>query len=267
MPTMNTVGFSRVHVVGPEETLLDIARQYGLGFNELALLYPGMDPWVPPEGFELEIPLTWVLPPTRHEAVVINIPEMRLYRFFPEHKLVKTYPIGIGKQGFNTPVTVTSVVTRELHPEWTVPEPLREKVGRAVVPPGPANPLGDYWIGLAAGNIGIHGTNFPWGIGRRVSHGCIRMYPEHVETFFNEVIVGTRVEIIYEPVKVGFRDKVVFLEVHPDIDHRIFDIYRHAESVLEKRGLLAGIDREKVRRAVAAQNGVPVPVGIVQNLN
>lgn len=263
VPVMNIAGFKTTHLISEQETLLDIARDYGLGFNEIELLHPDIDPWLPPEGRKIEIPLMWALPTTSHEEVVINIPEMRLYRFFPGHNLVKTYPIGIGRQGMDTPITDTKVATRIKDPDWTVPPESRDKMGVAIVPPGPSNPLGNRWIGLALDQLGIHGTNFAWGIGRRVSQGCIRMYPEHVESFFNEVSLGTTVEIIYEPVKIGIRDNTIFVEIHPDI-HNIFpDMYSHAESLLDERGLLRGVDREKLGRAVGEQNGMPQPVGII----
>ncbi|MCF8025418.1 MAG: L,D-transpeptidase family protein [Desulfobacteraceae bacterium] len=260
---MNVIGFMQPHVIKKSETLLDIAREYGLGYNEIALLYPDMDSWAPPKGEKIDIPSVWILPPARHEGVVINIPEMRLYRFIPRQKLVKTYPIGIGRQGFKTPLTDTRVAALIRHPDWTVPPDMREKLGRAIVPPGPANPLGDYWIGLAIDNIGIHGTNFPWGIGRRVSHGCLRMYPEHIKSFFYEVEVGTGVEIVYKPVKVGIRDDKIFVEIHPDIHDIIPDMYKHAESLLKERELLTGVDHKRLYRAVAEENGVPAPVGII----
>jgi len=263
VPAMSLIGYEQIHVIGKNETLLDIARQYGLGYNELKNLYPGLDPWVPPAGMEISIPGFRILPDTKSKSVVINIPEMRLYKFFPEHHLVKTYPIGIGRQGFNTPTGQTRVVTRQKDPEWTVTEASRERVGKAVVPPGPDNPLGKYWVGLADNRIGIHGTNFAWGIGRRVSQGCIRMYPEHIETFFNEVSVGDVVEIIYAPVKAGVHGNTIFLEIHPDIHDIVSDIYSHAEMILKERGLLSGVDRQLMRQAIAAKRGVPEPVGIV----
>lgn len=260
---MSVAGFKESHIISKKETLLDIARDYGLGFNEIELLYPEMDPWLPPEGKTIDIPLLWVLPDTRLESVVINIPEMRLYRFFPEHKLVKTYPIGIGRQGMNTPIEDTMVVARIKDPDWTVPPGTRNRTGRAIVPPGPDNPLGDRWIGLGLDHLGIHGTNFAWGIGRRVSQGCIRMYQEHVKTFFNEVSVGTGVEIVYEPVKVGIQGNKIFVEIHPDIHDIIPDMYKHAEQLLKEKALLTGVDAERLRRAVLEQNGVPAPVGII----
>ncbi|MFW6414842.1 MAG: L,D-transpeptidase family protein [Thermodesulfobacteriota bacterium] len=262
-PVMNVAGFKVMHEISEQETLLDIARDYGLGFNEMELLYPDMDPWLPSEGKKVVIPLRWVLPPTRHEAVVINIPEMRLYRFFPEDRLVKTYPVGIARQGKNTPITDTKVVEHIKNPNWTAPDNSQNENNSSVVPPGPSNPLGNRWIGLGVDHTGIHGTNFAWSIGRRSSQGCIRMYPEDVKEFFNEALMGTRVEIIYEPVKVGVRDSKIFVEVHPDINDLIPDLYEHAVSLLEERALLAGVDREKLRDAVAEKNGMPRAVGII----
>ncbi len=259
----NVVGFIESHAVKKNETLLDIAREYGLGFNELKCLYPELDPWVPPEGTKIDIPLMWVLPSTRFEEVVVNIAEMRLYRFFPKYKMVKTYPVGTARKGFETPVSETRVAERILHPHWTAPPGIRCGSGRESVPPGPENPLGDYWIGLKGCRIGIHSTNNPWGVGRRVSHGCFRMYPEHMKEFFKEVSVGTRVEIIYEPVKAGTRDNRIFIEVHPDVNEKIPDMPGHARDLLEEKGLLPWVDNCRLHRAVSEKNGVPVLVGIV----
>ncbi|MFP4667391.1 MAG: L,D-transpeptidase family protein [Desulfobacterales bacterium] len=260
---MSVVGIKERHVISKEETLLDIAREHGLGFNEIKLAHPGMDPWVPPEGRTIDIPLIWVLPETGYEDIVINIPEMRLYRFFPDLGLVKTYPIGIGRQGMDTPITDTKVAAKIKNPDWTVPEDTRQRIEKAIIPPGPDNPLGKRWIGLDLDQIGIHGTNFPWGIGRRVSQGCIRMYPEHIKTFFNEVSVNDKVEIIYEPVKVGTVNGTIFVEIHPDI-HGIFpDMYKRAQQLLKERAMLPGVDQKKLRIAAAEQNGVPEPVGII----
>ena len=263
VPVMNIAGSRATHEISKQETLLDIARDYGLGFNDLELLYPEMDPWLPPEGKKIDIPLMWVLPPIRLEAVVINIPEMRLYRFFPENKLVKTYPVGIAKQGMNTPITDTKVAEHIKNPNWTDPNDSRNETDNSVVPPGQSNPLGKRWIGLGVDHIGIHGTNFAWSIGRRVSQGCIRMYPEDVKNFFNEALMGTRVEIIYEPVKVGIRDNEIFVEVHPDINDVFPDLYERAISLLEETALLADVDKEKLREAVVEQNGMPRKVGII----
>ena len=255
------VGCIQMHTIAPKETLLDIARNYGLGFNEIQLPYHHLDPWIPEPGLCLSIPTQWVLPPTKHEGVVINLPEMRLYRFFPLIKMVKTYPVGIGDLGWETPQGVYRVVEHEVDPTWEIPPSLQEKYGITWVPPGPENPLGKYWIGLSRKGYGIHGTNFPWGVGRLVSHGCIRLYPEHINQLFKEIPLGTPVEIIYEPVKIGFRNGEIFLEVHPDPYKKFVDLETHTRSRLQELGLWGYISKEGLQVALKTRNGVPAKIG------
>jgi L,D-transpeptidase ErfK/SrfK len=255
------VGVVRLHTVTPKETLLDIARNYEIGFNEIQLLHPGADPWIPEPGSELAIPTQWVLPPTKHEGIVINIPEMRLYRFFPKIKAVKTYPIGIGDRETPTPEGTCWVADRSVYPTWTIPDSLRSKYPVAAIPPGPDNPLGKYWLGLSRKGYGIHGTNFPWCVGRSVSNGCIRLYPEHIEQLFHETPVMTRVEIVYEPVKVGFQKGRIFVEVHPDTYGRIQEMEQYAVSRLQEHVNLKYVSLDLLRSALAGCSGVPVPVG------
>jgi len=259
----SVIGGITMHLTGRGETLLDIARKYGLGFNELKMPHPDIDPWVVPSGSELQIPLCWVIPPTRFEAIVINLPEMRLYHFFPTIGLVKTYALGIGNVGRQTPVGTYKIVDRQVDPVWEIPPFLRPKYGVSKIPPGPSNPLGKYWMGLSAKGYGIHGTNFPWGVGRLVSNGCIRLYPEDIAVLFNEVETGTVVEIIYEPVKIGLRNQEIFLEVHPDIYGNIPNMLNYAIKRLETCGLLSNVSMELVERTVDVADGVPVSIGIL----
>lgn len=260
--TWNTVvGVVRIHTVGPQETLLDIARQYGLGFNEIELFHPDADPWIPEPGSELAIPTQWVLPPTKHEGIVINVPEMRLYRFFPSIKAVKTYPVGVGAQETPTPEGTAWVVDRSVYPTWVIPDSLQSKYTVAAIPPGPDNPLGKYWLGISRKGYGIHGTNFPWCVGRAVSNGCIRLYPEHIERLFQETPVMTRVEIVYEPLKVGFRHGQVFVEVHPDLYGRIQAMEEYAVRRLRENVDMRCVSVDLLRAALADCRGVPVSVG------
>ena len=260
------VGFMQAHTVREHETLLDIARLYGLGFNEIQLLYPGTDPWIPEPGSVVTIPTEWVLPATRHEGIVINVPEMRLYRFFPKIHAVKTYPIGIGDQATRTPEGTCRVADRQVYPTWVIPDSLRWKYAVSMIPPGPENPLGKYWLGLSREGYGIHGTNFPWCVGRSVSNGCIRLYPEHIEQLFQETPVGTSVEIVYEPVKVGFRDGKVFVEVHPDLYGKIHRMEDYALERLQESVGLRCVSMELLRTALKECKGVPVPVGSLKDL-
>jgi len=262
VPLMPVIGFMQHHKIGKGETLLDIAREYGLGYNEIMLSNPGTDPWLPGTGKIITVPSLWILP-ARHEAVVINIPELRLYRFFRKHRMVKTYPIGIGREGFETPQTVCRVVERQVHPSWTVPPHARSYYRQAIIPPGPDNPLGDYWIGLSVDRLGIHGTHFPWGVGRRVSHGCMRLYPEDIVQLFHETPVGTPVEILYEPVKIGQRGDLLFLESHPDIHNRIGDLELHAWYLIRSHGVERFVYPEAVKRCIEARKGIPTVVGSI----
>jgi L,D-transpeptidase ErfK/SrfK len=265
--TWNTVaGFMQVHTVGKNETLLDIGRLYGLGFNEIQLLHPRTDPWIPEPGSDLAIPTEWVLPATRHQGIVINLPEMRLYRFFPRIKAVKTYPIGIGDLASRTPEGTCWVADRSVDPTWVVPASLKEKYDVRMILPGPENPLGKYWLGLSQKGYGIHGTNFAWCVGRSVSNGCIRLYPEHIEQLFQETPAGTWVEIIYEPVKVGFREGQIYVEVHPDLYGRYVRMEEYAIQRLQESVGLGSVSIELLRAALQECNGVPVAVGSLQDL-
>jgi L,D-transpeptidase ErfK/SrfK len=258
------VGAIRHHIVTPKETLLDITRNFDLGYLEMARLYPEMDPWNPDPGQKLIIPTQWVLPSTKLHGIVINLPEMRLYHFFPKIKMVTTYPVGVGVAGWETPVAVGRVIGRRIDPTWTVPKSLRAKYGITSIPPGPNNPLGKYWIGLSIKGYGIHGTNFPWGVGRLVSHGCIRLYPEDIAILFENVSVNTPVEIVYEPVKIGTRDNMIFMEVHPDIYKKIPDLQSQTFRRLQVLGMLQCVSASKVKDALNKQSGVPVRVGFLK---
>jgi L,D-transpeptidase ErfK/SrfK len=259
------VGYLQRHTITEGETLLDICRRYGSGFNEVSLLYPRMDPWIPPVGRDLIVPTAWVLPSTRYEQVVINLAELRLYRFFPRIKMVKTYPVGIGDLGSETPEGIYRIRDKEPHPVWVVPHSMRESYDVMKIPPGPKNPLGRYWMGLSRKGYGIHGTHFPWGVGRLVSHGCVRLYPEDIVRLFEEVSIGTYVEIIYEPVKIGFGNGQVYLEVHPDVYGRVEDMERYAFERLRTKGVFDSISIEQTKAALRRQSGIPVCIGTLEN--
>lgn len=257
------VGWLDGHTVTKGDTLLDIARDRELGFNEIQILYPNVDPWTPEPGLYLTIPVRFILPSSKYEGLVINIPELRLYRFIAEKNLVETYPVGIGTEEFETPMGDYRVIDRQKDPVWVVPPSLREKYAFAQMPAGPQNPLGAFWLGLSAKHIGIHGTNFPWAVGRQVSRGCIRLYPEHIKRLYPEVLVGTRVEIIYEPVKVGFLNGDIYVEVHPDSEGKHSNLEKIALERIREIGDTWYIDKGLLNQALQEQNGVPVRIGSI----
>jgi len=222
------VGQDGTDKVSAEDTLLDIARRHDLGYNEIVAANPGIDPWLPPVGAAVTIPTRFILPNAPRSGIVINLAEMRLYFYRSaapgRAATVMTFPVGIGQYGWETPLGRTRVVGKRRHPAWTVPESIRadslahgEPLPR-VVPPGPDNPLGDYAIRLGLPGYLIHGTNKPFGVGRRVSHGCIRMYPEDIAVLFAQVTTGTAVRIVDQPYKVGRKNGMLYLEAHEAVD-------------------------------------------------
>ncbi len=260
-PNANTViGLLSAHVVKKKDTLLDVAREYDLGFNEMEALYPEIDPWIPPEGTNLIIPSQWVLPATKKFGIVINIAEMRLFYFMKAINMVRSYPIGIGDLGWFSPLGTFYVSEKRLKPTWYIPESLQEKYQMKTMPPGPENPLGDHWMGLSIPGYGIHGTNFPWAIGRLVTHGCIRLYPEDIEKLFLTVTVKTPVEIIYEPVKIGFQMGRIFAEVHPDIYGKIPDLVDYGLKKIKNEKWADRVDLEEFTKALREPKGLPIDI-------
>jgi len=260
-PKADTViGILGEYTIKEKDTLLDVARDYDLGFNEMESLYPDIDPWVPPRGMKLVIPSQWILPQTRKYGLVINIAEMRVYYFLKSIGMVRTYPIGIGDHGWFSPEGTFWVKEKRKKPAWYIPESLQEKYQMKVMPPGPDNPLGDYWLGLSIAGYGIHGTNFPWAIGRLVTHGCIRLYPEDIEKLFPLVRVKTPVEILYEPVKVGLKEGRIFMEVHPDVYQKIPDLKEYGTNKIRSSGLAEKVNQELMLEALEKKQGIPVDI-------
>ncbi len=257
---LTVIGSPSWYTIHDKDTLLDIARRNGLGYNEVELLYPRMDAWVPPNGKRITVPTFWVLPPTQHEQLVINVAELRLYFFDKATSTVQTNPIGIGDEGWETPLGTFSITEKRPNPTWYIPLSLQAKYGMASMPPGPENPLGEFVMKFSAGAYGIHGTAMPWGVGRLVSHGCIRCYPEHIRILYPQVPVGTKLEIIYEPVKIGQKDGQIYVEAHPDVYRKIPDLEQYAADKLSKHPLADQVDMNKFHMAIMLQNGVPTNV-------
>lgn len=264
--TPTVVGEIRTVTVREGDTLLDLARLHDLGYEELHEANPGLDPWTPPVGARVLLPTAFVLPCCTYEGIVVNVPEMRLYFYRPGPSpgttVVRTYPLGLGRREFPSPRGVFHVRGKTVNPGWGVPEAirlehLRERGdGRRFIKGGdPDNPLGKYRIELDRTLYRIHGTNFPWGIGRLVSHGCVQLYPEDIETLFPLVPIGTRVEFVYQTVKAGTRDGATWVEAHPDRYRRGGSALDLASKALRQRRLAASASR--LRAAVAVRDGVP----------
>jgi L,D-transpeptidase ErfK/SrfK len=256
---VTVVGRPQTHQVVRYENMYQIARQYDLGFWELARYHRSLDHFFLPWDSEIVVPTQWIIPEkTNPPGYLINVAELRGYRFFPEKNEVYTFPIGIGVLDYKTPFGRFRVQMKAANPGWRIPKGLQWKYEMSYMPPGEDNPLGTHWLGLS--HYGLHGTHAPMGVGRLVSHGCIRHYPEDIVELFKITPVGTPVEIIYEPVKIGFLQGRIFVEVHEDIYHKIPDLLPYALKRLRERGLAAQINWPRFLQAVEETTGAPVDI-------
>jgi len=280
-PGQELIGETQVLFTHYEDTFSAIGRQYDLGFEELRQANPTVDQWLPGVATPVYLPTQTILPDAPRDGIVINVPAMRLYYFVTEKSAedpavkvtkVTTHPIGIGAQGWATPIGEAKVTQKARDPVWYVPASVRKEHAQrgdklpSVVQPGPDNPLGKFALALSIPGYLIHGTNKPAGVGMRSSHGCVRLYPEDIEALFARVAKGTHVRFVNQPVLAGWRDGVLYLEVHPALVEEGRDLAMEAEhalaAALKRAGDVASveIDRAAVQQIVAQQRGIPFPV-------
>ena len=346
-----------------EDTLIDIARRFSVGQDEMVMANQNVDRWLPKEGTDVIIPQEYILPEAPRAGIVVNIPEMRLY-YFPVKVVapitppkkpnpkplqvgngkktviaakgvstkiatkgkatngqptakkaaspvptplpvqmetvistaeVITYPVSMGRMDWRTPIGKTTVIRKQKDPSWTPPASIkREHAAKGdplpdVVPPGPNNPLGKYAMSLGVSGYLIHGTDAPKsdGIGMRVTHGCMRMYNEDIEKLFPLIPVGTPVYLVNQPVKFGWRQGVLYVEVSQPLDEDVgitphdIDLDLTPEQIERERVkrssflmrlALQGIEKErtrgeveikmeKLRLAIDHPTGIPVAIG------
>jgi L,D-transpeptidase ErfK/SrfK len=230
LPGSDVVGRLQQVTTREEDTLSDVARRFGVGWEALKRANPNVDPWLPGVGTRVVVPTQHVLPDVRREGLVLNLPEMRIY-YYPRPRpgrplTVMTYPVSIGRIDWSTPLGLTRVTAKLRNPVWYPPESIRAEHAEygdelpKIVSAEPDNPLGKYALQLAIPGYLIHGTNKPFGIGMRVTHGCVRLYPEDIEALFRLIPIGTPVRIIDQPHKVGWRDNTLYLESHLPLDEQ-----------------------------------------------
>ena len=220
---LDYVGQTRTLALKHEDTLTYVARDYNLGYLELLAANPRVDPWIPGEGTSVTLPLMHILPDAPREGIVINLAEMRLYAFIDKDLKPVTFPLGVGREGLETPQGQTSIVRKINNPIWYPTKRMREEdpdLPRAVGP-GIQNPLGTHALYLGWPQYLIHGTNRPFGIGRRVSSGCIRMYPEAIKQLYTLIDVDTPVKVVDQPIKAGWVGDEFYIEAHTNMDQSI----------------------------------------------
>ena len=258
-----------------EDTLLDIAREFDLGQNEILLANPMVDRWMPGKDTKVRIPNSRLLPDTPHEGIVLNLPEYRLY-YYPkqnndEPRVVITHPISIGRVDWDTPLGKTRIIEKKENPTWTPPKSIRkehEEQGEIlpdVFPAGPDNPLGLFALRLGVPGYLIHSTNKPFGVGMRVSHGCIRMYPEDIEKLFPQVKKGTPVHIVNQSIKVGWSENKLFIEVYPELEGKEINYDEQLDIALNliaraNNELMPVVNGMRLKQALEQSNGIPIAI-------
>ena len=273
---VDVIGQVSTVTASSNETLLDIARRYDLGQNEILLANPTVDRWLPEEKSVVVLPNRFILPNVARTGLVLNLPEMRLY-YFPKHKpgekpIVITHPVSVGRMDWKTPLGKTSIISKKKDPDWRPPQSLKDEAIAAgdeplpdIVKAGPDNPLGRYAMRLGIPGYLIHSTNKPYGVGMRVTHGCLRMYPEDIERLFEGIPVGTPVQLVNQPIKLGWLAGSLFVELHPPLDEDQDKYANYMQSVLD--AIAEFTDQEEINlsgrtlwQAIEHQDGIPVVV-------
>jgi L,D-transpeptidase ErfK/SrfK len=270
------VGRISTYTVSKGDNATSIARHHDIGLVELLAANPDIASSKLTIGRSLVIPGQHILPPAERRGIVINLAELRLFLFLDDGR-VMTFPISIGREGWQTPVGTTTVTAKRKNPTWTPPASIRaeDPTLPEIVPAGPNNPLGQYALNLGWSGFLIHGTNQPGSIGKPASHGCIRMYPEDIAVLFAAVEPGAPVTVIDAPIKLGRVADAVYIEVTPSQEQaRQIAAYRKPRAidsdddrlkqlnmrlqVMEMQG--EHFDYEAVKRAVQRHDGVPTVI-------
>ena len=273
---VDVIGQVSTITASSNETLLDIARRYDLGQNEILLANPTVDRWLPEEKSVVVLPNRFILPNVARTGLVLNLPEMRLY-YFPkpkpgENPIVITHPVSVGRMDWKTPLGKTSIISKKKDPDWRPPQSLKDEAIAAgdeplpdIVKAGPDNPLGRYAMRLGIPGYLIHSTNKPYGVGMRVTHGCLRMYPEDIERLYEGIPVGTPVQLVNQPIKLGWLAGSLFVELHPPLDEDQDKYANYMQSVLD--AIAEFTDQEEINlsgrtlwQTIEHQDGIPVAV-------
>jgi len=276
--TTRIVGHNLVVYSRAQDTLLDIARRFDIGYSEIVSANPDLDVWLPGSGKRVLVPNQYILPDAPQKGIVINLAEMRLY-YFPKQvagqpKQVITHPIGIGREGWQTPLGKTKIIQKRKDPTWTPPASIHaehRELGDPlpkVVPAGPDNPLGAFAMRLGMPGYLLHGTNKPYGVGLRVSHGCIRLFPEDIEQLFGLVTVNTPVEILYQPYKASMHNETLYVEAHQayeDMPEEQNNMTPMVKAILKAKGKLADDDWLFAQAMIDQNLGIAQRIGQIEH--
>jgi L,D-transpeptidase ErfK/SrfK len=217
-------------------------------------------------GSLVNLSYSFILPHELNDGLVVNLAELTVY-YFQNGVFISRYPLAAGRRDWETPTGTYKILSKEKNPVWHVPNSIQWEMydkGQEVitqVPPGPKNPLGGYFILTSAEGVGFHATTSPWSVGRYASHGCFRMLPDQVAELFKLIDVGTKVKIIYKPIKLSVTlDNRIFLEVHSDYYGRVPDYLQAVQSLAKNQQLDDRIDWQRVKQAIKARDGIALEV-------
>ncbi len=269
------VGGLEYYQVERGDSLAKIAERYDLGLLNLIEANPGVDVFLPAPNTYLTLPTWLLLPDVPRKGIVVNLAELRLYYFPPNDKnSVYVFPIGIGRVGRSTPIMTTNISKKIKNPTWTPTKNIRkeylEKFNQVlpqVVPAGPDNPLGQFALRLAygRGEYLIHGTNKNFGIGLRVSSGCIRMRPHDIAWLYHRVQKGVSVRVINRPVKSHVEPNGwLYVEAHQPLSQSKRQI-GHKKVLMASRALMAltkgnRLAQSRLEEALSLQRGIPIKI-------
>jgi lipoprotein-anchoring transpeptidase ErfK/SrfK len=244
LPTKNfrLIGVNQSHKVEKGDYFQKIAEQYNVGFLALMAANPDIDPFLPELESDLVIPSAMLLPYIKREGIVVNLPELRLYYFVPQENKVHVFPVGIGREGLETPKVTSYISSKRKDPTWRPTTAMRQRYfdehGKELskeIPAGPDNPFGKYALRLGTSEYLIHGTNQRFGIGMRASSGCIRMFDDDIKWLYENVPLNTKVRIIEQPIKMSYESggrRVI--EIHSPLT---------IENIVQKNSITSGIKK------------------------
>jgi len=255
------IGGEFSYVVRKGDSLTGIGARFGVGVGVLAAdnsLSPGS---LLKTGQQLRVDNRHIVPNIVSDGIVINIPQRMLF-YFKERRLIRSFPVGLGRHDWPTPTGPFKIVAKEEDPIWDVPISIQDEMqreGKAVktcVLPGPDNPLGKHWLGLSIGGYGIHGTIAPTSIYQFQTHGCIRAHPDDIAQLFDDVSRGTPGMLLYRRLMIANVGGQIYLEVHRDVYKKQPDLHAQFEELVRILNLESQVDRELATDIIRKQDGV-----------
>jgi L,D-transpeptidase ErfK/SrfK len=260
------IGGEFSYVVRRGDSLTGIGARFGVGVGVLAADNDVSPSTLLKTGQQLRVDNRHIVPNIVSDGIVINIPQRMLF-YLKEGRLIRSFPVGLGRHDWPTPTGPFKIVAKEEDPIWDVPLSIQDEMqreGKAVktcVPPGPDNPLGKHWLGLSIAGYGIHGTIAPMSIYQFQTHGCIRAHPDNIAGLFDEVSRGTPGILVYRRLMMANVAGRIYLEVHRDVYKREPDVRVQFEELLRTFPRLR-VDRELATSIIRKQDGTAREIGV-----